>query len=71
MPRWQGDRMRSNIDPLPKKPNRESDFEKPVAWLLGRQLIASALSNADWSPEPAFGMGYTSQTSDTITLYWR
>jgi hypothetical protein len=33
--------MPPNIDRLPKKPGKESEFEKPVAWLLGRQLIAS------------------------------
>src|SRR5215469_16415914 len=33
--------MPPNIDTLPKKPSQESDFEKPVAWLLGRNLIAS------------------------------
>jgi hypothetical protein len=33
--------MQPYTDQLPKKPCRESDFEKPVAWLLGRQLIAS------------------------------
>src|SRR5262249_15923925 len=27
--------------PLPPKPSRERDFKTPVAWLLGRQLIAS------------------------------
>src|SRR5262249_50915483 len=27
--------------PLPPKPSKESEFKKPVAWLLGRQLIAS------------------------------
>lgn len=26
---------------IPEKPKTESGFEKPVAWLLGRQLIAN------------------------------
>ena len=28
-------------DPLPPKPNHKHGFSKPVAWLLGRQLMSA------------------------------